>query len=384
MKRSIGVVGLGKLGLPLAVLFSKHFRVYGVDINSERLQQILDREQFFEPELNEYLKKYGDNFTLSLSYETLKDCKIVFIITQTPSLPNGKFDLQYVESALKQLHKANPKCLAVIGSTINVGDMDKLRLLHKRIVYNPEFIKQGSIISDFENPKFVLIGAYDTKDGLLVEHIWNTLHDKPCHITQPKEAEIAKLSLNVSFTLGITFANVIGEVCKKFNADAKTVLDLIYKDRRNYNPGLGFGGACFPRDVECFGSICDAKDIDSGCSFAAFLLFLNDSWIDYYIEKISKHNKDKIGILGIGYKLNVPYTEQSQSLEIAKRLEDNGFQLHVFDPLAEKEAKKHLPNAIFYSTLKECLANVDLVFVGLPYTFERKLLTGKIVVNPWR
>jgi len=241
----IGVIGLGKLGLPLSLVFAKAgFEVYGIDVSGTKIQQILKRERFFEPHVNEYLEKYGNNLTVSTDYPLLKNCSVVTIITQTPSLPNGKFDLNYVTSALKQLHKVNPTCLAVISSNINIGSIDKLSKIHKRICHNPEFVKQGSIIHDFENPKYVVIGAYTKEDGEQVANIWRKVHDKPIYIVKPVEAEIIKLSSNVSFALGITFANMIGELCEKFNVDASKVLDIIYRDRRNYKAGLGFMGPC--------------------------------------------------------------------------------------------------------------------------------------------
>lgn len=99
--RKIGVIGLGKLGLCLAALFAKKFKVCGMDISAERIKQVSRGEDLFEPSLNEYLDKYRNNLSFSTDFESLKDCDPVFIITQTPSLASGKFDLQYVESALR-------------------------------------------------------------------------------------------------------------------------------------------------------------------------------------------------------------------------------------------------------------------------------------------
>jgi len=245
----IGIIGLGKLGLPLASIFAEKFEVHAVDINKDRINQIINQEKFFEPQLNEYLSRNMKRMKLSTDYSILKECDPVFIIVQTPSLPNGKFDLKYVKSAIEKLHEINPHCLCVISSTINIGDTDKLRKIHSRIAYNPEFIRQGSIIHDFLNPKFVLIGAYEEKDGLKIANIWRTLHDKPIYVVKPVEAEIIKLGLNFSFVLSIAFANVIGEICEAYNADPNTVLEIMYKDRRNYKPGLGAAGPCLTPNV---------------------------------------------------------------------------------------------------------------------------------------
>jgi len=380
--KKIGVVGLGKLGICLALLFSKRFKVYGVDISKQRIQQIRNHEKFYEPQVNEYLEKYGQNLTVSTDYNILKDCDVVFIITQTPSLTSGKFNIQYVESALKQLYEVNPSCLAVVSSTINIGDINKLQSVHNRIAYNPEFIKQGSIIRDFLNPKFVLIGAYTEEDANQIVDIWRKFHDKPIYVVKPVEAEIVKLSANVSFTLGITFANMIGELCEKFNADSNKVLDIIYKDRRNYKAGLGFGGVCFPRDMNCFRAVALENAVGSAYRFASLLNELNNYFVERQVRKIKEFGKKKVGFLGIAYKPNVPYVTESQALKIAQKLLREGYEIHVYDALAEKEAKTILPNAFFHSNMKDCIENSDVIFIGTSNYADVK--TDKHVVNPWR
>jgi len=370
----IGIIGLGKLGLPLVALFSKHFKVYGVDINAERVKQIKIHNRFFEPQINEYLEKYGNNLTISTDYNILKNHSVVFIITQTPSLSNGKFNLKYVESALKELHKVNLNCLAVISSTINIGDIDKLKSIHERITYNPEFIKQGSIIHDFLNPKFVLVGAYDKQDGELVKNIWHKFHTKPVYILKPVEVEIAKLSLNVSFTLAITFANIIGEISETYHADSNKILNIIYQDRRNYKSGLGFMGPCFPRDINCF----KATNVESASKLAGVINDLNDYTMRRYFQKIKKKGKKKIGFLGVSYKPNVPYVYESHPLKIAQQLLHEGYEIHIYDPLAEENAKQQLEgNVHFHSNLSECMKEVEVLFIGTANY-------AKLIVNPWR
>lgn len=379
----IGVIGLGKLGLPLAVLFSSQYEVKGMDVNEERIKEIKNRESFFEPQLNEYLEKMGDNLEVSSSYSLLKSCDVVFIITQTPSLSSGKFDLKYVESALDRLHQVNPECLAVTSSTINIGDTAKLKTIHPRVAYNPEFIKQGSIIRDFENPNFILIGAYTEKDGKEAAGIWAKLHDKPIYVVTPTEAEIIKLSLNVSFTFGITFANMIGDLCEKFEADSDKVLDVIYQDRREYKAGLGFGGPCFPRDVNCFKEICSENKVESGHKFATLLDKLNSHRVEQHIDKIRSLNKKKIGILGIAYKPDVPYIYESQPLRIAQKLLDEGYDIFIYDPLAEENAKQVLDKeAIFCNSVNECIKEAEITLIGTPNYSNTK--TTKPIINPWK
>ena len=379
----IGIIGVGKLGLPLAIIFSKHFKVYGIDVSEQRIQEILNRENFFEPQVNGYLEKYGNNLTVSTDYTLLENCDVVIIITQTPSLPNGKFDLSYVESALKLLHKANTTCLVVVSSNINIGSIDELSKIHRRICYNPEFIKQGSIIRDFENPKYVVIGAYTKEDGEQVANVWRKIHNKPIYLVKPLEAEIIKLSSNVSFTLGITFANVIGELCEKFDADSNKILDVIYQDRRNYKTGLGFMGPCFPRDVNCFKATALENSINSAYRLASLLKELNDYTVEKYLQKIKSFSKKKIGILGIAYKPKVPYVYESQPLKIARELLADDYQIYIYDPSAQENAKQILKNnAYFCNTIDECLEKAEIIFIGTSNYSNTQ--THKPKINPWK
>ncbi|HDN73878.1 MAG TPA: nucleotide sugar dehydrogenase [Archaeoglobus sp.] len=381
-KMKIGVVGLGKIGLPLALVFSQRFKVCGVDLNKERIKSIVEHRRFLEPQVNEYLDRYKDNLEFSTSYEILRDCDVNFVITQTPSLPDGKFDLKYVKSAVENLHKVNPECLAVVSSTINIGDIDALRIIHGRIVYNPEFIRQGSIIHDFNNPKFVVIGAYSKRDGEIVAGIWRKIHNKPIYIVKPVEAEIIKIGLNFSFTLAISFANAMGEICERFNADSNVVLDIMYKDRRNYKPGLGYAGPCFPRDVKCFKQICNEHGLELGRILSSTVSVMNDIVVQKHLEKIKKHKKKRIGILGVAYKPNVPYIYESQPIKIAQELLNQNYKVYIYDALAEEAAKEVLHGEVYFCpTPRECIEKSDVIFIGTPN--HKDLKTDKPIISPW-
>jgi len=382
--KNIGVIGLGKLGICLAVLLSKCFKVFGVDASEERIREIENRDRFYEPQVNEYLEKYGRNLAVSTDYDILQKCDVVFIITQTPSLENGKFSVEYVESALRALHNVNRSCLVVVSSTVNIGDTNRFRPIHKRIAYNPEFIKQGSIVNDFENPRFVVIGAYTKEDGEEAASIWRQINGKPVFIVDPTEGEIIKLALNVSYTLGITFANMIGDLCEKFRAEPGRVLDVVYQDRRNYKPGLGYGGPCFPRDVGVLMATALEMSIASAEKFATMLQELNSGVVKKYVSEIRGFSKKRIGILGVAYKQNVPYVFESQPLIIAQKLLDDGYEVYIHDPLAEENAKQvlHGGKIRFCSSVEECVRLSEVVFIGTPNFSSVK--TDRPVVNPWK
>jgi len=381
-KLKIGVVGLGKLGLPLSLVFAKAgFEVCGVDINKQRIKEV---RSFFskcqEPKVTEYLQTYT-NFEFSADYQLLCDVPIVNVITQTPSLTSGHFDMMFVHQAVQKIHDLNDDALIIVSSNVNIGTIDILSKVHGRICYNPEFIAQGTIIHDFENPKFVVVGAYEKDDAEQVSEVWRKVHDKPIHIVKPIEAEIIKLSLNFSYSLGITFANMIGELCEKFGVNSCGLLDVIYQDRRNYKAGLGFGGPCFPKDVDCFGAICKDKSIKSGYRFADFLSNLNDYTVDRYVREIKSYNKKRIGVLGVAYKPNVPYIYDSQSIRIIQQLETEDYKIYVYDPLAQEEARSILRNAHYCTSKQECVERAEVVFIGTPNFSNTE--TSKPIIDPW-
>jgi len=388
MSMKVGVVGFGKLGLPLALVFCRAgIEVRGVDVDPEIVRKIEERKKlrdghlFREVNVDQYVEDYGDRLEVSTNFGVLKGSEVVFVITQTPSLPNGKFDLQYVESAVKKAHEVNPDSVVAVSSNINIGDIGRLKEIHHDICYNPEFIKQGTIIHDFESPDFTLIGCDEDHVGSAVRKVWQRVHNKPIHMVSSIEAEVIKLSLNVSYTLGITFANIIGEICETFAADANKVLGIIYQDRRNYKPGLGFAGPCFPRDVRCFRGTCGEKDILSGLSFATLLENLNQDTMKRHQEKIKSYGKKNLGFLGVAYKPGVPYVYESQSLNIARSLAQEGYNIFVYDPLAEEEAKKVLPEAKYCRSVRDVLLKAEVLFIG---TSEFKAVeTDKPIVNPW-
>jgi len=378
----MGVVGLGKLGLPLSLVFAKAgFEVHGVDKDARRIREI---KSFFskcqEPKVTEYLQKYPD-FEFSTDRQVLRDAPIVNVITNTPSLPNGYFDMRFVREAVQEVHDLNEDALIIVSSNVNIGTVDRLSHIHRRVCYNPEFIAQGTIIRDFENPKFVVVGAYEKDDGTRVSDVWRKVHNRPIYVVRPVEAEIIKLSLNFSYSLGITFANMVGELCEKFGVNSCNLLDVIYQDRRNYKAGLGFGGPCFPKDIDCFRATCREKSSESGHRFANLLSNLNDYTVDRFVRELKSYNKKKIGVLGVAYKSNVPYTYNSQSIRIMQQLEAEDHKIYVYDPLAQEEAQLILSNAYYCTSIEECLERADVLLIGTP-NFSN-IDTSKPVVDPW-
>ena len=387
MVSKLGIVGLGKLGLPLALVLAKAgFKVFGCDTNPDRVDTIKQGKPIDsqEPHVLEYLEKYSKNIFLSTNIKILKDLEIVIILTQSPSLPSGKLNLFWIENAVRNLHEINEKCLIVISSNVPFGSIDKLFKLHGRICHNPEYVGLGTIIEDFENPKYGLIGAHNEYDAELIARIWKKVHDRPIYIVKPIESEIIKLVHNVNCSLGIVWGNAIGELCEKYGASSNKVLEILYKERRNYKSGLGYGGTCFPETVEYLKIVSRIKNLIGMKEFTNLLEVLNQSVVEVILDKIESFNKKKIGILGMAFKPNVPYVYNSQPMQIAEKLLKGNFEVYVFDPLASKNLEKVFENCVNFhvcESIEECSKKSDILFIGTKNYSGVK--ASKQIVNPW-
>lgn len=381
----IGIIGIGILGFPLSLILCKAgFQVIGVDVSEEAIKRNVERSSHYEPHVKDYLEKYRKNLTFTDDFNDIERCPVVFIIVQTPlNQHTNMLDMKYVRSALKQVHEVNPACLVVISSTLNIGELRELRKIHRFLSYNPEFIARGKIIEGFEQPKFVLIGAFHCNHADTIKQIWKKVnHNMVFHITNPEEAEITKICSNLSLVVQMNFANVVGAICEGFSVDSNKVLDVLHLDIRNYKAGLGAGGSCFNKDLTSLIETCDKKEIESGANLTAFLMFMNSYWIAYYYNKIIATGKRKIGFLGVAYKPKVPHLDNSQALEIARRLVEARYEVYIYDPyVSAEEVKKIIGKANFCATIEECLDKSEVVFVGT--SNFKDVETEKPRVNPW-
>jgi len=411
----LGVIGLGKLGLCTAACFAKAgYRVIGMDIRKdyvEKLQQTY-KPLFFEPGLKDLLVKTKDylSFVHDIKEVALK-ADVIFIIVPTPSKADGAFSNKYIlqvfDSLSEYLKERKDFFIINIVSTVmpTSGDKELIpyleRILDKKqgidfgYVYNPEFIAIGSVIKNFLNPDIVLIGSNESKSGEIVENIYkNTCENKPFFArTTVLNAEIAKLSINCFCTMKISFANNLREICEKVGADPYEITHIIGQDSRIgakfIRPGLGFGGPCFPRDNQAF--IKFSKDVREEATLSEATIKVNSRQVDYVIKKIKKQItkiKDPIvSLLGLAYKTDTYLTEESQALEVARRLGDckEIKELRVYDPYVSINGKWKC-----FNTITECVKGANAVVILLPYkdflnskAWDNLLSDPKVIINLW-
>jgi len=231
----ISIIGLGKLGACMLVAFaSKGFKVTGVEIDKKRADLLKKGKTWhYEPQLEEYLNKYSDNITITDNFdEAIKNSSVTFVVVNTPSEKNGGFSTKQLIPACKSigsaLNQKNDYHLVVVTSTVMPQTIRNEVLPEiesssgKKIgkdfglCYNPEFIALGSVIHDFLNPDFILIGESDKNAGDLLDTIFEKLLDSPkLRRMSLENAEVTKIALNSYITMKITFANLLAELCEK-------------------------------------------------------------------------------------------------------------------------------------------------------------------------
>ena len=362
---NITVLGIGKLGLGLALLIEKAgYNVLGVDINKEYIKQLNNKTfKTKEPEYENLLQNSKNfNTTLDLN-EGLQHSDIIFIMVQTPNSGGNKFyDHSIVSNLLQKINekKVENKHI-IIGCTLMPKYIDEVGLFllsdckNTTLSYNPEFIAQGEIIKGFLNPDMILIGTYSQELAKILREMYSKIvktNPKYC-IISPLEAEITKITINGYITTKLSFANMISDVSDSIGANKEKVLDSIGSDSRignkYFRPGYSFGGPCFPRDTRALALFLDQNNINNELLLSTTKY--NNLHSDFLTQKLLDENKDEYVIENVCYKEDskIPIIEESAKLQIAKKLVENGKKVTIKDEIQLiNEVKKEYGNIFNY------------------------------------
>eukprot|EP00297_Palpitomonas_bilix_P013217 CAMPEP_0113878472 /NCGR_PEP_ID=MMETSP0780_2-20120614/6706_1 /TAXON_ID=652834 /ORGANISM="Palpitomonas bilix" /LENGTH=370 /DNA_ID=CAMNT_0000864955 /DNA_START=44 /DNA_END=1156 /DNA_ORIENTATION=- /assembly_acc=CAM_ASM_000599 len=346
--KKVTVVGIGRLGICMALVFEHHgYDVVGVDVFPSYVDQINRKQlQSTEPRVMEFLQKSKNlRATLSLD-EGLEHSDVIMIAVATPSTGGDRhYDISTLSRILSQINARKVKnkhvvvtCTVLPGYCRQIG-MHLLRdCENTTLSYNPEFIAQGDIINGLLKPDMVLIGEGSKEAGALLEDIYvSSVENTPriCRMSTDS-AEITKLAVNCFVTMKISYANMIGDCADRTpNAEKYTILKAIGSDSRvggkYLRPGYGFGGPCFPRDNRALGSYMQSVGVKP------LLPLATDEYNvlhgKYQTEALLKEGKDVYVMDDVAYKecCPVPIIEESQKLVIAKNLVDAGKRVIIRD-----------------------------------------------------
>lgn len=348
----IGIIGLGKLGLPCALgMESRGHQVFGWDVNRDIRDMVSNRGQL--PYVEEGAQHLLDSTKIEIMEpdKIARECDLVFVAVQTPHQPEyegitrlpetrADFDYTYLRSAVRQV--GDSECIVVI-STVLPGTMERevLPIAGKaRLLYNPFFIAMGTTIPDFLNPEFVLVGTDGRHPGVLKE-FYSTIHDKPVFVTTIKTAELTKVAYNTFIGLKIAFGNTMMEICEKTGADVDELVDaLSLATQRIISPaymrgGMGDGGGCHPRDNIALSWL--AKELDLSYDLFESLMVCRESQTEWLVDLIQEEQNSTseyrpIEIMGKAYKPGTALTVGSPALLLASMLEERGMTYEHTDP----------------------------------------------------
>lgn len=387
----VSVVGLGKLGAPLAaVLASRGFTVIGLDVNKTLVDALnAGKMPIVEPQLNELIAANRERLSATMdANEAIRQSDASFVIVPTPSDSTGFFSNRFVLQAMETLGKALKNKqgyhMVVITSTVMPGTTGTeikaaLEAASGRKVgpdlglcYNPEFIALGSVVRDMLYPDSILIGESDAKAGDMLQTIYLQMCEKkpPVQRMNFVNAELTKISVNTYVTTKISYANMLADICDRIpGADVDAVTKALGADTRigaKYLKGaMGYGGPCFPRDNVAFAAF--ARKIGARADVAEATDRINNFQVERLSNLVSKFAKGgtRIAILGLSYKPHTPVVEESHSVKLAARLADAGYIVTVHDPLAQDAALAVLGDKVVgASSVEGAVRECDLLIVA--------------------
>jgi UDPglucose 6-dehydrogenase len=403
---NISVVGSGYVGITTGIGFAElGNRIIFVDVDRSKVDLINSKvPPIFENGLKELMEKNADRYSATESYvEAVINSEITFICVGTPSSPDGSIDLHQVKQCARSLgealaekdefHVVSVKSTVVPGTTEEVIIPILEKYSNKRVfedfgvAVTPEFLREGEALSDFFNPDRVVIGSKDN----ITKNLLSELHspfDCPKLFVDLKTAEMIKYASNAFLATKISFANEIGNICKKLGIDTYKVLEGVGLDHR-INPsffraGLGFGGSCFPKDIRAL--IAKAEELGCVPKLLKSVLEVNDGQPLKMIDLLKKHINDlrnkKIGILGLAFKPETDDVRESRAIILVKRLLEEGAEVIAYDPIAIKKFHEFFPNIKYASTAQEAVNEADAVLIVTEWReFENLDYNEKIVID---
>ncbi|MFH1439359.1 MAG: UDP-glucose/GDP-mannose dehydrogenase family protein [Candidatus Woesearchaeota archaeon] len=395
----ITMVGTGYVGLTTgACLANLGNDVICLDIDEKKIAMLNKGEMpIYEPGLKDLVLRNVEEGRLRFTTDTkyaIESSDIIFIAVGTPEGEDGGADLKYVLGVAESIGKnMNGYKLIVNKSTVPVGTADKVRDTIKHhtkldfdVCSNPEFLREGNAIMDFLSPDRVVIGVDNckAKDAMIKIYKGIERTGNPIMVTDIKSAEMIKYASNAMLAARISFMNQLSPLCEKMGANIKEVAKGMGLDKRIgprfLQAGVGYGGSCFPKDVKALMETLKQNDCDS--SILDAVDNVNDKQKLYVIPKIQSMLGDikgkKIALWGLAFKPKTDDMREAPSIVIIKELQKLGANIRAFDPVAQKESKKHLSNIEYAKTPYEAVECADCLVVVTEWNEFRHLDFNKI------
>jgi UDPglucose 6-dehydrogenase len=408
----LAVIGCGYVGLVTgACLAAAGHEVFCTDIDETRIDQLkAGKVPIYEQHLEEVLKgAVAENkiaFTADAG-EAIRAGEVIFICVGTPPRESGEADLSAIDHVARQVAKeARTSKLVVEKSTVPAltgVQLQKAMAAYSRgaqlkfqVASNPEFLREGTAVGDFFHPDRIVVGVEDENSSAKLREIYRPILEKKFHcpvhadrcpasptgellVTTINSAELIKHASNSFLALKISYANVISDLCERIGADVEEVTHAMGLDPRIgtqfLKAGLGFGGFCFPKDIQAFIHLSASVGVDFEMLKAAERV--NKQRIDKYFEKIRKAlwvvKGKRVAVLGLAFKANTDDIRFAPALEVMRRLLEEGAEVQASDPEAIARTKSQFPQVAYFDDPYEALQGVDAALVCTEWQIFRKL-----------
>lgn len=403
------VIGTGYVGLVTGTCFAElGHRVICIDNDSAKVKalkraQIPIYEAELEPMVRRQLEKGGLEFSTDV-LQGVHDSEFVFITVPTPSDDAGNADMSYVDEVSRIIAGAINNYKVVINkSTVPVGSTRRvMRIITESmkdfhefdVVSNPEFLREGTAVSDFMNPDRIVIGSDSQKAIMKMTELYRGLN-APILITDPLSAEMIKYASNAFLATKVSFINAIAGICEAVGADIREVsLGMGYDERIGFEflkAGPGFGGSCFPKDCRALVSIARKHGYDF--HLLEGVLKVNDEQRERVVNKVREAagglEGRRIAVLGLAFKANTDDVRESPAVDIAARLMEKGAAVTAFDPEAMEGAEKELPGIVLAADPYEAAAGAEALllltewdeFKWLDYERIKELMDKAVLID---
>jgi UDPglucose 6-dehydrogenase len=380
----ICVIGSGYVGLVTATCFADlGNHVVTVDIDERKIQKLKQGVMpIYEPGLEELVERNvkAGRLEFSTSYaEGLADAQFVFICVGTPSAEDGEAEMKYVRSAAQSIGETMKQALIVVNkSTVPVGTGDWTSEIIRKaqntpldfaVVSCPEFLREGSAISDFMNPDRNVFGSTDYEAAQQVARLYEAL-GAPAVITDIRTAEMIKYASNAFLATRISFINEISVICERLGADVSEVARGMGLDKRIgphfLSAGAGYGGSCFPKDVKALANM--ALTHGTHPQLLNAVMEINDFQRKHVVMKVrdlldGNVEGKVIGLLGLAFKPNTDDIRDAPALTVARTLINQGAIVRAYDPVAMDNVREEMPNIQLCGDSYEVLDGADILVI---------------------
>jgi UDPglucose 6-dehydrogenase len=382
----IAVIGMGYVGITTAASLGElGHQVIGVDIDELKIEQLKKGElSIYEPlvetAIQKLIRQSGLHFTTSIK-EAVEGSEVLFLTVGTPSLPDGRPNMTYIEAAAIEIGRHMTKYSVIVDkSTVPVGTTDivqaiindQLKLRELRVAFdvvsNPEFLQEGKALQNAKKPDRILLGCSSSRATEIMLEVYQKV-DAPKLVTSPRAAEMIKYASNAFLATKISFINEMARLCDRLAVDVSEVAKGMGMDSRIgpsfLQAGIGYGGSCFPKDVSAL--VAMGREANMDTILLEGVQEVNQTQMDWFLDQVKQClgglNGKRITLLGMAFKPDTDDIREAPSLKIIARILNEGAVINAYDPVVNNKVKDMFPIVTVCEDAYQAAEKADAVII---------------------